>query len=183
MIKCLGMESDNMLDNIISVEDLYQYMDKNVKYGWYGIDGKVRINSLKEFKEFYRTMNVEDVIKYGVGTCPDYVNLVKYYLDKNNIDNKIFAIVGYEEVDGIDKERVHFMIFYNMNNKWYQFEQASRFFRGIFEYESLEDLRNKVLFKYEGILKNKMLLELDCIPVGIGYNELSELIISKMNNS
>lgn len=172
-----------MLDNINSIDELYEYMDKNIKYGWYGIDGKVRINSLKEFKEYYKTMNVEDIINYGVGTCPDYVNLVKYYLDKNNVVNKIYAIVGYENVDGIDKERVHFMIFYNIKNKWYQFEQASRFFRGIFEYDSLNELKDKVLNKYEDILTDRQLLELDCIPVGIDYDELSELIISKMNES
>ena len=172
-----------MLDNINSIEELYQYMANNIKYGWYGIDDKVRVNSLKEFKEFYKTMKVEDIIKYGVGTCPDYVNLVKFYLDKNNIKNRIYAIVGYEEVNGIDKERVHFMIFYNIHDKWYQFEQASRFFRGIFEYDSLEELKLNILEKYENILKRRVLLELDSIPIGIGYDELSELIISKMKES
>ena len=172
-----------MLDNITNIDELYKFMDENIKYGWYGIDCKVRINSLKEFKEYYRTMKVEDIIKYGVGTCPDYVNLVKFFLDKNNIINKIFAIVGYEKVDVIDKERVNFMIFYNVGDKWYQFEQASRFFRGVFEYNNLEDLKEKILEKYNDILSDKVLIELDNVPIGIGYDDLNKLINSKMSES
>lgn len=172
-----------MLNNINSIEELYEYMDKNIKYGWLGIDGIVRIDSLKGFKEYYKTMNVEDIINSGVGTCPDQVNLVKYYLDKNNIENKIYAIAGYENVDGVDKERVHFIITYRINDIWYQFEQASRFFRGIFEYGSLDDTKNMIMEKYKKYLKNYTLLEIEEIPVGINYEELRKIILKKLSEN
>ena len=168
------------MNDVNTIDDLMKYMDENIKYGWLGIDGKVRIDSLKDFKDYYRTMNIDDVIKCGVGLCPDQVNFIKNFFDSKNIQNKIFVIVGYENVLGIDKERVHFMIFYENDNTWYQFEHASRFFKGIFKYGSLSDTKNKVLDKYKEILKNAKLFEIDGIPVGIGYDELRNLIIKKL---
>lgn len=172
----------NDFNNLETVEELMKYMDDNISYGWHGIDNVTRINSLKEFKEYYRTMSIEDIIKYKVGTCPDQVNLIKSFLDNKCIENKILALVGYENIDGIDKERVHFLILYRENEIWYQFEHASRFFKGIFKYGNIADAKNKILFKYKDILKNANILEIESIPFGLDYNSLREIIIKKLNN-
>lgn len=166
-------------ENIETPEKFLQYLD-NISYGWYGIDGLVRKDSLKGFKEYYKTMSNEEVLKYKVGTCPEQVNLIKYFLDIKKIKNKILAIVGYESIGGIDKERVHFMIIYEINNIWYQIEHASRFFRGIFKYGTIEEAKNKILDKYKKILKKSILIELKEIPIGIDYIGLRELVLKNI---
>ena len=172
------MKNMNKLD---LVNDFMDFMDNNISYGWLGIDNIVRVNSLKDFKEYYRTMSIEDIIKNGVGLCPDQVNLVKNFLDKNNIENKILVLVGYEKVLNEYKERVHFIIVFNIDGIWYQFEHASRFFKGIFKCGTFEETKVMILNKYKNILKNVKLFEIDNIPIGMNYIELKDMFINDTN--
>jgi len=126
-------------------------------------------------------MSIKDILKYKVGTCPDQVNLVKNFLDTKKIENQIYVLTGYEIINGIAKERVHFIITYKENNEWYQFEQASRFFRGIFKYGKKENIKQNILDKYKNILKDSNLFEIKEIPTGISYEKLREYIIKEMN--
>ena len=164
---------------INTIEELFNFMD-NISYGWHGSDNITRIDSLNGFKDYYRTMSIEDVFKHKVGTCNEQVNLIKTFLDSKKIENKIYVIVGYETIKGIDKERVHFMIVYKIGEEWYQMEHASRFFRGIFKYGTLKNAKNMILDRYKCILKDSIIIEIDSIPIGINYSDLRKIILKNI---
>lgn len=46
---------------------------------------------MKEFRRIYRTMSIDEILKYKIGTCIEQVNLMHYLLDKINV--KIRCIV------------------------------------------------------------------------------------------
>lgn len=47
-----------------TVEDVYEWIDKNIEYGWLGQDGKAHICEMKDFRRQYRTMSVSQTIQH-----------------------------------------------------------------------------------------------------------------------
>lgn len=91
-----------MVININTPYDILKFMRANISYGWVGTDGRKRINDLENFRIYYRTMSLEDVLKYCAGVCIEQVYLMKKLFDKLNIDSKMFCTRIYED-DSIEK--------------------------------------------------------------------------------
>lgn len=56
-------------DIIKSPEDIYNWIDENIQYGWLDIEGNKHIDEMKNFRKLYRTMTMEEIFEYKVGTC------------------------------------------------------------------------------------------------------------------
>ena len=75
------------LSEIKRPEDVYQFLDDNIKYGWIDINGKQHLNTMKDFRRIYRTMSIDEILKYKIGTCIEQVNLMHYLLNKISYKN------------------------------------------------------------------------------------------------
>ena len=64
-----------------TVEDVYEWIDKNIEYGWLGQDGKAHICEMKDFRRLYRTMSVTETLRQKIGTCIEQVALMHELLD------------------------------------------------------------------------------------------------------
>ena len=42
------------LSEIKSPEDVYQFIDDNIEYGWLDINGEQHLNTMKEFRRIYQ---------------------------------------------------------------------------------------------------------------------------------
>lgn len=66
-------------------EDILQYMNENIEYGWIDINNQKHIKTMIEFRKLYRTMSLDEIITNGLGTCIDQVNLMHYLFNKIHI--------------------------------------------------------------------------------------------------
>ena len=61
-------------------QDVYKFMTDNIEYGWIDIYGNKHLKTMKEFRKIYRTMSIEEILEYRIGTCIDQVSLIHYLL-------------------------------------------------------------------------------------------------------
>lgn len=129
------------IDNINTPEDILEYMQSNIKYGWLDINDEEHIGNMKEFRKSYRTSSIEETLSHGIGTCIEQVFLMHTLLDKLNIPNKMFCTRIYEGEDFNDLENdvhMHCFVLFERNNKVYQLEHPNWERVGIHEFSSEE---------------------------------------------
>lgn len=135
------------LEDIKTPEDILEFMQSNIKYGWLDINNEEHIGNMKGFRSLYRTSSLEEILNHKIGTCIEQVYLMKTLLDKINVPNKMFCTRIYEGKDFDDleaDEHMHCFVLYYLNDKVYQIEHPNWERIGIYEYESEEDAMDKI---------------------------------------
>ena len=121
---------------------------KEIEYGWIDKDNKKHVLVDETYSENYVLQSPKEIIKNKIGVCWDQVELERYYFKGNDWNIKSYFLVHY---DG-DNCPTHTFLTFEKNSKYYWFEHSWEMFRGIHEYESLDellkDIRNKFI-KYE----------------------------------
>ena len=84
----------------------------------------------------------KELIKSKLGLCIDQVELERYYF---KYPTKSYIIVYKDN----DYERMHTFLTFKKNDKFYWFEHAWTDLKGIYEYNSLDELFEDVKDKYE----------------------------------
>lgn len=128
--------------NIKNPQDILDFMNENIKYGWIDIYGNEHINTMKEFRRIYRTSSLEEVLEHGMGICIEQVYLMSKLLSMINIPNKMFCTRIYEgnDFNNLDEEEhMHCFVLYYLDGKVYQIEHPNLQKIGIYEFNSLED--------------------------------------------
>ena len=127
--------------NLKTIDDVLEFMKNNIRYGWLDINNEIHIGNMKNFRKLYRTLSIDEILKYGIGTCIEQVNLMSMLLNKLNIPNKMFCTRIYEGDNFNDleaEEHMHCFVLYYLNNKVYQIEHPSWMRIGIYEFASEE---------------------------------------------
>ena len=169
------------LNEIKSPKDVYQFIDDNIEYGWIDINGEQHLNTMKNFRRIYRTMSIDEILKYKIGTCIEQVNLMHYLLNKINIKNKMFCCRIFEPDDYgniEEEEHMHCFVLYYEKGKVYHMEHPNFEKKGIYEYNS-ENAAIKEIVEYYIKLrggKDSPTKEFFEIPVGISFREFNKYI-------
>ena len=169
------------IEDIKTSKDVFQFMLNNIEYGWIDIYGEKHIKSMKDFRKIYRTMSLEDTLKYKLGTCIEQVNLMHYLLDKLKIKNKMYCCRIFEPDDYGDleeEEHMHCFILYFENGKVYHMEHPNFNNKGIFEYNTEEEAVNSIVDYYIKLRggKDSPTKEFYEVPVGITFKEFNKYI-------
>lgn len=169
------------LNEIKTSHDVYQFIDDNIKYGWLDTNGNEHIDTMKEFRKIYRTMSIEEILKYKIGTCIEQVSLMHYLLDKINIKNKMFCCRIFEPDDYgnlEEEEHMHCFILYYENGKVYHMEHPNFYNKGIFQYDTEDDAIKSIIDYYIKLRggKDSPTKEFYEIPVGISFKEFNKYI-------
>ena len=138
------------IDEIKTPEDILEFMNSNIEYGWLDINNEEHIKNMKNFRKLYRTSSIEETLEHKIGTCIEQVYLMHYLLDSINIPNKMFCTRIYENENFNDldaDEHMHCFILYYLNNKVYQIEHPNWERIGIYEYAN-EDSAIKEINDY-----------------------------------
>lgn len=133
--------------NLKTIEDILLFMKDNIRYGWLDINNNIHIGNMKEFRKLYRTLTIEEILKYQVGTCIDQVNLMHFLLNNINIKNKMFATRIYEDNDYNnleEEEHMHCFILCYIDDKVYHIEHPNFYKIGIYEYKDEKDALSKI---------------------------------------
>ena len=135
------------INNVKTIDDVLKFMKENIRYGWIDINNKIHIGNMKGFRSLYRTMNINNILELGIGTCIDQVNLMNYLLNKAKIKNKMYATRIYEpnNFNELDKEEhMHCFILCYIDNKIYHIEHPNWYRIGIYEYKTEKEALNNI---------------------------------------
>ena len=191
------IKTDKVLPNIKEVkniDDVLTFMKKYIRYGWVDINNEIHIGNMKNFRKLYRTLSLEETLKYGVGTCIEQVYLMHYLLDKINIKNKMFATRIYEANDfnKLDaEEHMHCFILCYLNDKIYHIEHPNWYKMGIYEYKTEKEALvniNSYYIKLSGGI-SRPITEFYKVKKNISFKEFNNYIndlditFRKLNNS
>lgn len=127
----------------------------NIKYGF--IDSNCNIYPDNEddwdnnFQNKYFLQPPEELIKTKHGVCWDQVELERYYLEQDNIECNSYFIVNY---DGKIFPTHTFMLV-NQKNNYYWLEHAWEPYRGIHQYQNLNDALLDIKDKFNKMLTNQ----------------------------
>lgn len=166
------------ISNIKNINDVFSFMENNIRYGWLDVNKCIHIGNMKDFRKLYRTMTTDEVLRYGVGTCIDQVYLMHYILNNIGIKNKMFATRIYESNDfnNMDaEEHMHCFILCYINNKIYHIEHPNWHKKGIYEYKS-ERIALKTINKYYVNLSggiSRPITEFYEVKPNISFNEFN----------
>ena len=169
------------LEDIKSPQDILEYMDKNIEYGWLDENKEKHIKTMKNFRKLYRTVTIEETIKYGLGCCIDQVNLMHYLFDKINITSKMFCCRIFEPDDYNnleEEEHMHCFLLYYLDNKVYHIEHPNFERTGIYEYENEEAAISSIVNYYINLRggKESPTKEFFYVQPGLTFKEFNTYI-------
>lgn len=146
-----------ILDEIKQIEpievkgnlNLWDYYNENeimnfmqcIEYGWKDTKGNKHLTLDSNIKKTYYLQSPKELINSKIGLCIDQVELERYYFKYLTTS----YIIVYKDSN---IERMHTFITYRKNNKYYWFEHAWTELKGIYEYNSLEELFEDIKSKY-----------------------------------
>lgn len=169
------------IEKIQTLQDVFNFMNENIEYGWLDINGKIHIKTMKEFRRIYRTMSIDEILEYKMGTGIDQVQLMHYLLDKINVKNKMFCCRIFEpdDYDDLEKEEhMHCFILYYIDNKVYHMEHQNFERKGIYEYNSEAEALETIVKYYIELRggKDSPTKEFFEVPVHISFKEFNKYI-------
>lgn len=152
----IDKELINKYNLIKTPEELLEFMDNNINYGYLGKNNKVYYFGDVDFdKDWYNEYILEskdDILKTGIGNCFDQTELERCWFLENDYEIKtVFVMVN---LDYENNYPTHAFLCYKNkdNNGWNYFENADFDNRGIHPFTSFNELIKYQLSKYKSFL-------------------------------
>ena len=169
------------IEQIKTSQDVYNFIDENIEYGWLDYNGEKHIKTMKEFRRMYRTLSIEQILDVKLGTCIDQVWLMHYLLDRINVRNKMFCCRIFEPDDYgnlEEEEHMHCFILYFENEKVYHMEHPNFDRKGIYEYNSEQEAIDSIVKYYIELRggKESPTKEFFEVKKGISFQEFNKYI-------
>lgn len=174
--KIVVLKEELSFENLTKAEELMDYMNINIEYGWLDKENKKHLNTMKGFRENYQTTSIQKVLDSGIGNCIEQAKLIKTFFDKINLENKMYCYRSYETEENFAKEvRMHCFVIYKYQDNWYHFEHANEPERGITKYETLTAALKQITNGYEKTDIRK-LTEIPDIPEGLSFKDFNNYV-------
>lgn len=161
------------IDRIKRPEELMDYMDVCMTYGWIDKFGTKHRDELKNFKALYKINTIGQIMDSNLGTCIEQAKFQKYVFDRLGLECKTYVDRRYEKADEKKGIKMHCLTVYEKDGKWYYFEHCNNPSRGIKEYASLDDFLEDYKSKMG---ENRILTEIAYIPDGLSYVEFNQYV-------
>ena len=124
-----------------------------------------------------------DIFNYNVASSAEQMEFIVMFLEANNIKYK--RLVFSTLINNVINES-HFFVTYNIDNDWFYFENALTDFKGIYKYNSFDELIDVVISKmiytkelnpYKEININKYILnEIEKIDMNLKIDDINNMI-------
>lgn len=160
-------------DDVSTPDELMDYMNRYIVYGWLDNQGNRHVENLKEFRRNYRISSLEEILSSKLGTCIEQAKLIKFFFDRIGLENKLFCFRRYEKEENFDKEvKMHCFVLFKYQDRWYHFEHSNSNKRGIHEFDSIQSAIDSVVGKYDES-DIRELVEIPQIPEGLSFKEFN----------
>lgn len=175
--KIVSLKDEMTFNDIKTANQLMDFMNINIEYGWIDKQGNKHINNLKGFRENYRISTIDEMLETGLGTCIEQAKMIKCFFDKIGIENKLYCCRSYETEENFDKEvRMHCFVLFKYDDNWYHFEHSNRLKRGIHKYKSVKSAIDEITSGFEKQGDVRKLTEIDSIPSGLTFKEFNNFV-------
>lgn len=162
--------------SINSPEELLNFMNNNIEFGWLNKDNKMHLGNMKNFRKDYRTMSTNEVLEKGIGICVEQVALMKRYFDDCLIETKVYCFRKYENKNRNSEEiELHLALFYKLKGTWYYIEATGPFHKGITKLKDINEGLKIITETYEKS-KDRKLTEIKEIPAGLSFLEFNKYV-------
>lgn len=143
------------MNNIKTPNELLNFMSKNINYGYLGKNKRIYHYDDPDFdSEWYKQYileNPNELINNLYGNCWDQVEFERDWFLKNGYEIKtIYEMV---KLDYDNVYPTHSFLAYKDNDYWYWFENADFNNRGIYRFNTFDELLNHQYKKYVEFLK------------------------------
>lgn len=161
----------NKYNLIKTPEELLDFMDKNINYGYLGKNNKLYYFGDNDFdKDWYLEYVLEskdDILRTGIGNCFDQTELERSWFLENDYEVKtVFVMVNLDYEN--DYPTHSFLTYKNKDNSgWNWFESSDFDNRGIHRFQSFNEIIKYQLDKYKEFLKT----------FNIKEDELSKIVV------
>jgi len=138
---------EQLSEGIKSPEELLEYMEKNLEYGYVGQEsGRIYSFDDRDFDENFEAeyflQTPEQLMKSGHGVCWDQTELERYWFSRRKYEAEVyFLIFNKQEPNDLP---THTFLVYKNNGKFYWFENSFGSQKGIHEYTDLDTLLEDV---------------------------------------
>ena len=162
--------------SINSPEELLNFMNNSIEFGWINQDNKMHLGNMKNFRRDYKTMSTNEVLEKGIGICVEQVALMKRYFDDSLIETKMYCFRKFEN-KAIKKDEInlHMALFYKLKDTWYYIEATGPFNKGITKLKNLNEGLKLITKTYEKS-KDRKLTEIKEIPEGLSFLEFNKYV-------
>lgn len=171
----------DIMEPIESPEEILEFMD-NIDYGYLDVYGQKHISSLKGFRKDYRTLSIDQILKYQIGTCIEQVYLMHHLLDSIGIQNKMFCTRIYESgiIDDEQEEHMHCFILYYDDMGVHQIEHPNGDRKGIYHFKNEKDAIEQINKIYIDMSNgtNRPVTEFFDVDQGLTFKEFNDYINS-----
>ena len=144
--------------NITTPEELMQYFKNHCNYGFV-YRNKTFTDDQPDFQKnmdkLYKIRLGEDFLKHKYGVCWDFCELERLFFLQENFEHECYFIESY--ITPEEGGPTHTFALFQHNNKWFWFEFAWLFYRGIWEYNSKEEALKDILEKFENLYDNQLI--------------------------
>lgn len=169
------------IEQIKTTQDVYEFIDENIEYGWVDYNGEKHIKTMKDFRKMYRTLSIEQILDVKLGTCIDQVWLMHYLLDKISVKNKMYCCRIFEPDDYgnlEEEEHMHCFVLYFENGKVYHMEHPNFDRKGIYEYNTEKEAVDSIVNYYIELRggKDSPTKEFFEVKPGISFQEFNKYI-------
>lgn len=137
----------------LNIEELFDYIIKNINYGWIDTKGVSHYSSNNDDFE-YHLQTPKETLERKIGICWDKCELLRFYFENNNYRIQTYFIYLYINDDYCPS---HAMIVFKNNGNLVWFEPSeSLITRGIHYYKTEKDflLDMKKKFIENGLINN-----------------------------
>lgn len=144
--------------NINTPQDLFNFFEKNMKYG-FTYRNKVFTDFELDFQnnmdKLYKIRLGEDFIKSSYGVCWDFCEFERDFFETHTIEHDCYFVESYinQDVGG----PTHTFTIFRQNNNWYWFEYSWFYHRGIWKYNSQQEALRDILKKFEEFYDGKLI--------------------------
>lgn len=166
--------------DIKTPEQLLNFMNDNIEYGWLDQEDKPHRDTMKDFRNLYKTSTIGESLINHLGTCIEQTNLERMVLNNLHIQNKAYCLRSYEDDTSKENPKMHCFILYFLNDKCYHFEHSNPEKRGIHPYENEEQALDSILtyFQERDNGASRELLEFPTVIPNQTWQEWNEYLTS-----
>lgn len=127
---------EEIFNKIKNADELMDFLNKYITYGWISIDGEKKINTLEGVHTKYKINSLQQVFESGLGTCIEQAKLIQKFFNDNDYKTHIYC----SKTQNLKSEMlVHCYIIAEKDDKFIYFEHSHEKMRGIHYFNNLND--------------------------------------------
>ena len=164
------MDEYNKISNL---DELMDWMDNNIKYGYIDINGNIHDNELQGLRELFITRDAKSAVESGYGTCIEQAKIIDEKLKQFGYETYTYCSSSgpLNALITDHSARMHSFILAVKDNKCVYFEHANTQRRGIHNFDSIDQAIDFI----KGVYKDNEYFVLHLtgyIPEGLNFDQL-----------